>query len=73
MELLAEASANACERASRLAGPSRAKLGPMRSASQGVFQVTPVHSNQVSDYGENDTSSRVKIMRAVVTMGYGLN
>ncbi len=72
MEMLSEASGNAYDRALRLAEPSKSRLGAMRSASQGVFQVTPVHSNEVSDQGISDTSSRAKRVRAVVTVEYGL-
>ena len=43
------------------------KLGRMRSSSQGVFQVTPRDSTDVSDYGINDTSSREKDVNAVVS------
>ncbi len=72
MEMISEASGNAYDRATRLTGPSGTKLGQMRSASQGVFQVTPVHSNEVSDEGLSDTSSRSKRVRAVVTVEYAL-
>jgi uncharacterized protein len=72
MEMLSEASSNAYDRARRLAEPSGSRLGPMRSASQGVFQVTPVHSNEVSDEGLSDTTSRAKRVRAVVTVEYGV-
>jgi uncharacterized protein len=72
MEMLSEASANAYERAKRLTEPSGSRLGTMRSASQGVFQVTPVYSNEVSDEGLSDTSSRSKRVRAVVTVEYAV-
>jgi len=32
----------------------------------GVFQITPINSNDVSDYGINDTSSIDKEIMAVV-------
>ena len=38
-----------------------------RSASDGVYQVTPRDSTDVSDYGINDTSTRDKDVTAVVT------
>jgi hypothetical protein len=38
----------------------------MRRTSQGVFQITPRDSTEVSDYGINDTSSREKDVTAVV-------
>jgi len=72
LEMLNEASANARQRAEQLVGPSAAGLGPLRSASQGVFQITPRFSTDVSDYGVNDTSSIQKTIKAVVTMEYAL-
>ena len=39
----------------------------MRNSSQGVFQVTPRDSTEVSDYGISDTSSREKDVNAVVS------
>jgi len=33
----------------------------------GVFQITPLYSTEVSDYGINDTSSLEKEITAVVT------
>jgi hypothetical protein len=42
------------------------------SARQGVFQITPAHSTEISDYGRNDTSSREKSIKAVVTVRYAV-
>lgn len=38
----------------------------------GVFQITPVTSNDVSWYGENDTSSFEKKIMAVVTASFAV-
>jgi hypothetical protein len=72
LRMISEATANARERAQRLVAGSGNTLGPLRSASQGVFQITPAFSNEVSDYGYNDTTSRDKIIKAVVTVEYGI-
>lgn len=72
MEMLSEATRNARERAERLISHSTSRLGPLRSASQGVFQITPLHSTEVSDYGLNDTSSIDKAIKAVVTVEYAI-
>jgi hypothetical protein len=72
LQMLNEASANARERAEQLVSHSTSTLGPLRSASQGVFQITPAFSTDVSDYGVNDTSSIQKAIKAVVTMEYAL-
>ena len=36
----------------------------------GVLQITPAYSNEVSDYGINDTSSLLKDITAVVTVEF---
>jgi hypothetical protein len=35
-----------------------------------VYQITPRNSNEVSDYGIDDTTSRLKDVRAVVTVTF---
>lgn len=72
LEMLEQATANARERAQLLVGGSGTELGPMRSASQGVFQITPAFSNEVSGGGYNDTSSLNKVIKAVVTVEYAI-
>lgn len=44
--------------------------GDLISASVGVFQITPLYSNEISDYGINDTSSIDKEITAVVTCSF---
>ncbi len=44
--------------------------GDLLSASVGVFQITPLYSNEVSDYGINDTSSIDKEITAVVNCSF---
>jgi hypothetical protein len=72
IEMLAEATSDAHRRAEVLAEGSGSRLGRLRSARQGVFQITPAHSTEVSDYGRNDTTSREKAIKAVVTMQYSI-
>lgn len=72
LEMLEQATSNARERAQLLVGNSGEKLGPLRSASQGVFQITPAFSNEVSGGGYNDTSSLNKVIKAVVTVEYAI-
>ena len=48
-------------------------LGSLKSASQGVFQITPPLSNEISGSGANDTSSVDKIIKAVVTCEYAID
>lgn len=66
VSMLAEAAKDARVRAEQLAKSSGGKIGPLRSAKMGVFQITPLNSTDVSDYGINDTSSLDKEITAVV-------
>jgi uncharacterized protein len=66
LEMLAKATENAKSRASHMARSTQNNIGPLLSASSGVFQISPVDSTEVSDYGMNDTSTVNKDIRAVV-------
>lgn len=68
--LLEEATRNGYERAHILASGGGGAVGPLASVSQGVFQIVPRSSVEVSDYGEYDTSSIEKTIKAVVTLEY---
>lgn len=70
LTLLEKATENGYERASLLARGSKSEVGSLVSASQGVFQIVPVGSTDISDYGVSDTSTINKTMKAVVTLAY---
>ena len=70
---LERATEEARRRAEILVHGLGGKLGRMRSSSQGVYQVTPRDSTDVSDYGINDTSSREKDVNAVVSATFAVN
>ncbi len=72
IQLLGEATKNAGMRAEQLASNSGSNVGELRYASQGVFQITPVNSTDVSDYGMYDTSTIEKSIKAVVTIEYSI-
>ncbi len=72
LEMIGEATGNARERAEQILAGSGGRLGALRSASQGVFQVTPTYSTEVSSSGQNDTRSREKLIKAVVTCEYAI-
>ena len=72
LDMLERATANARQRAGLLVNTPGTTLGPLRSARQGVFQITPAFSTEVSSSGHNDTSSLNKIIRAVVTAEYAI-
>ena len=70
MEMLGEAARNAHERADQLARNTGSRVGSLTYASQGVFQITSVNSNEVSDYGTYDSFAREKTIKAVVTVTF---
>jgi hypothetical protein len=72
LDALERATEEARRRAEILVHGLGGKLGRMRSSSQGVYQVTPRDSTDVSDYGINDTSSREKDVNAVVSATFGV-
>jgi hypothetical protein len=73
ISMLGEAAKDARQRAEELVSKSGSRVGILRSAQQGVFQITPAFSPSVSDYGEFDTSSIAKRIKAVVTMEYAID
>ncbi len=73
IEMLAKATENAKLRAESMAKSTGNNVGAIRSAKMGVFQITPVTSTDVSDWGENDTSSFDKKVMAVVSASFAIN
>lgn len=71
-EMLALATKDAFSRAQQIAKNSRSRIGSLRSAKQGVFQITPRYSHDISDYGINDTSSLDKEITAVVSCSFSV-
>jgi len=71
--MLGEAVQDAQRRAEEIAGKSNRKIGSLRSANQGVFQITPVYATETSGEGSLDTTSREKSIKAVVTAEFELN
>lgn len=66
IEMLGAATDNAKQRAEAISEKSGADLGGLKAASMGVFQITPVNSTDVSDYGVFDTTAIKKRITAVV-------
>lgn len=64
--MLAEATKDAKKRAEMIAENAGNKLGDLKYADMGVMQITPLYSNEIADYGINDTSSLEKEITAVV-------
>ena len=71
--MLGRATENAKQRATSMASSTGNRIGTIRSAKMGVFQITPPTSTDVSDYGENDTSSLEKKVMAVVSVTFAIN
>ncbi len=65
-EMLAEATKDARERAQSIAQNAGSSLGALKSAGQGVMQITAPNSTELSDYGSYDTSSIKKEITAIV-------
>ncbi|MFC1594102.1 SIMPL domain-containing protein [Candidatus Omnitrophota bacterium] len=72
VEMLAKATENAKKRAISMVNSTGNKIGLMRSAKMGIFQITPVNSYDVSWYGNNDTSSLEKKVTAVVNVSFAI-
>lgn len=73
IEMLSVATANARKRAESIADSAGNKIGLLRSARMGIFQITPVNSYDVSWYGNNDTSSYEKKVMAVVNACFAIS
>jgi hypothetical protein len=72
VSMLAEAAKDAKNRAESLADNSGSRIGILRSAKMGVFQITQPNSTDVSDMGINDTSSLEKEITAVVNVEFSI-
>ena len=73
IEMLAEAAKDAKVRAEQIAQSTGSSIGSVRTARMGVLQITAADSNEVSDYGMNDTTSLEKDITAVVNIGFAVD
>ena len=72
IKMVGEATKNAKQRAESMVGGTNGKIGTMNSAKMGVFQIVPINSTDVSDYGINDTSSIEKKVVATVNATFNV-
>jgi hypothetical protein len=72
VQMLADATKDARDRAVAIAQSTGTEIGPVRSARMGVFQITPRNSTEVSDYGINDVSSLEKDITSVVRVTFSV-
>jgi uncharacterized protein len=70
--MLAQATADAQNRATQIASNSGATLGRIIDAKMGVLQVNPLYSTDVSSEGNNDTTSYQKTIMAVIHADFAL-
>ena len=66
------AVADARKRAGTIAAGLGSRLGTVQRTSLGVYQITPRNSTEVSDYGFDDVTSRLKDVEAVVSVTFRL-
>jgi hypothetical protein len=72
VRLIGAATRDAQLRAEQFAANSGVTVGALRSASQGVFQITRPNSTETADYGSYDTGTVEKVVKAVVTVEYAV-
>ena len=70
VEMLGLATNDAKLRAQKIAEQAGTKIGDLKSASMGVFQITAPYSTEVSDYGMYDTSTIDKQITAIVKASF---
>jgi len=70
LEMIEKATVNAKERAERLAETTGREVGAPTSASVGVFQIRPLHSQEVSGMGMSDVSSIEKEIVSTVHVSF---
>lgn len=73
VDIIGRASADARARAEEVAARTGARVAEVRTASQGVMQVTTPNSTEVSGYGIYDTSTIEKEASIVMTVTFGLD
>lgn len=73
VEMVAEATKDAKTRAEAIAKSTGNRVGGVRSADTGVFQITPRYSTAVSNGGSYDTTSIEKDITAVVSVKFGID
>ena len=72
IKMVGAATKNAKERAQSMVKSTGDRIGSLTSAKTGVFQIVPVNSTDVSDYGINDTTSIEKKVVAVVNATFSV-
>jgi len=66
ISMLAAATKDARDRAEKIAANAGTAITGVKSSTMGVFQITPLYSNEISNEGMSDTSSIDKEIMAVM-------
>lgn len=72
VKMLEEATKDAKQRAAAMLKATHNRVGKIQSVRMGVFQITPVDSNNVSDMGINDTTSIEKKITSVANVTFSI-
>ncbi len=72
IKLLGEATKDAKVRATEMLKATHNRVGKIKSVKMGVFQITAPDSNEVTDWGINDTSSIDKKVTAVANVVFNV-
>ena len=72
VQMLEEATKDAKQRAAAMLKATHNRVGKIQSVKMGVFQITPVNSNDVSDMGISDTSSIEKKITSVANVTFSV-
>jgi hypothetical protein len=70
MQMLGEALKDAQKRAEVIAKSVGNSISGIKYAKQGIFQITPLNSTEISDWGVNDVSSIEKSIKSVVDAAF---
>lgn len=70
LDMIRAATENAQQRAQQLAETTGRKVGAPTSAGVGIFQIRPLHSQEVSDMGMSDVSSIDKEIVSTVHVSF---
>jgi hypothetical protein len=70
ISVLALATKDAKDRAGKIAANTGSTVSGMKSSKMGVFQIRPLYSDEISDYGINDTTSIDKEIMAVMNCDF---
>jgi hypothetical protein len=71
-ELIGAATKDALDRAKEVTSSAKTRLGKLKTARSGVFQITEPYSTDVSDYGFYNTQTKAKSISVTVTAEFEL-